>query len=108
MEAEDKEVSITSSDTNVVVVSADGNVKPVGNGTCTVRVQCVDYPDVYTEIPVTVNAPIFDNTLAQSVGKTVAKTVSNVLLQFSPKKDTIPMYFVFQQSEKSKTGGEKC
>lgn len=72
VEAEDKEVSITSSDTNVVVVSADGNVKPVGNGTCTVRVQCVDYPDVYTEIPVTVNAPIFENTLVQSVGKTVA------------------------------------
>ncbi|MBQ6035362.1 MAG: Ig-like domain-containing protein, partial [Ruminococcus sp.] len=55
--APDKREIWTSSDENVAAVNFEGWISPVGEGTCTVKVQSVNNPLVYGEINVTVVDP---------------------------------------------------
>ncbi len=55
--APDKREIWTSSDENVATVNFEGWISPVGEGTCTVKVQSVNNPLVYGEINVTVVDP---------------------------------------------------
>ena len=55
--AKDKREIWTSSDENVAAVNYEGWISPIGEGTCTVKVQSVNNPLVSAEIKVTVVDP---------------------------------------------------
>ena len=70
-DAEDKSEQWESSDKNVAMVDDIGRIKPVGAGSCIIKVTSVNNPDVFAEVSVRVadpNAPA-STTAAQNTAK---------------------------------------
>lgn len=73
----DKAVAWSTSDASVATVSANGYVKGVRAGSCTITCQSKTFPEVYAQIDVTVYAPVTSITFNEkkpsvAVGRSVA------------------------------------
>ena len=73
----DKAVVWSTSDASVATVSANGYVKGVRTGSCTITCQSKTFPEVYAQIDVTVYAPVTSITFNEkkpsvAVGRSIA------------------------------------
>lgn len=73
----DKAVTWSTSDASVATVSANGYVKGVGAGSCTITCQSKTFPEVFAQLDVTVYAPITsiafnEKNPSVSVGRSIA------------------------------------
>lgn len=86
-DAKDVSEKWETSDKNVATVDELGRIKPVGTGSCTIKVSSVNNPAVFAEVKVKVTAPVTTTTVTTTAPPTTAPGSTEPVVTYTTAVD---------------------